>query len=340
MAGIVGYGAYIPRYRIAKKEVGTPWGNSAPGEKAVCGSDEDIVTMAAEAMVNAINHSDIDPTEIGAIYIGTASSPYIEQHIAPILAETLGLHPETTMIDFSGSLNAVANAVLGCLDAIAAKRIQCGIVVGCEDRATAPGTEGDVNFGAGAIAMVIGTHGTIADFEGIHTYSTLFMDRWHATGDKWVSNWYDYRFDREYGYQKHVIEACRGLIQKLGKDATTFKHVALPEPDDRIRDLPAKMLGIPRDNLAPVMSSTLGDLGSCSVFISLAGILDSANPGDRILLASYGSGSSNAMGLVVRDQIEPKRKRIVPLAKYINGRQPITYTSYLKLKEHLVRAPY
>src|SRR4030042_254108 len=186
MAGIVGYGVYIPRYRIAKKEVGTPWGNSAPGEKAVCGGDEDVVTMAAEAMVNAINHSDIDPTEIEAIYIGTASSPYIEQQIAPTLA---------------------------------AKRIKCGIVVGCEDRATAPGTEGDVHFGAGAIAMVIGTHGTIADFEGIHTYSTLFMDRWHATGDKWGSNWYDYRFDREYGYQKHVIEAFRGVIQKVGKKA-------------------------------------------------------------------------------------------------------------------------
>jgi hydroxymethylglutaryl-CoA synthase len=340
MAGIVGYGVYIPRYRIAKKEVGTPWGNLAPGEKAVCGSDEDIVTMAAEAMVNAINHSDIDPTEIEAIYIGTASSPYIEQQVAPILAETLGLYPETTMIDFSGSLNAVANAVLGCLDAIAAKRIKCGIVVGCEDRATAPGTEGDLNFGAGAMAMVIGTRGTIADFEGIHTYSTLFLDRWHSAGDKWVSNWYDYRFDREYGYQRHVIEACRGLIRKLGKEATAFKHVIFPEPDERVPALTAKMLGVPRANIAPATSSTLGDLGSCSAFISLAGILDSANPGDRILLASYGSGSSNAMGLVVSDQIKQKRERIVPLAKYINRRQSVTYTSYLRLKEHIVRAPY
>lgn len=129
-------------------------------------------------------------------------------------------------------------------------------------------------------------------------------------------------------------------MQKLGEDATAFKHVVFPEPDDRVPALTAKMLGIPRNNLAPVMSSTLGDLGSCSAFISLAGILDSANPGDRILLASYGSGSSNAMSLVVRDQIGPKRKRIVPLAKYINGRQPVTYTSYLRLKEHLVRAPY
>jgi acetyl-CoA C-acetyltransferase len=114
--------------------------------------DEDIVTMAAEAMDKAINHAGIDPAQIGAIHIGTASSPYIEQYVSPILAETLGLQPETTMIDYSGSLNAPANALLGCLDAIAAKRIKCGIVIGAEDRATAPGADGDATFGAGAVA--------------------------------------------------------------------------------------------------------------------------------------------------------------------------------------------
>jgi len=340
VAGIIGYGAYIPRYRLEQKEAAMPWGSWAPGEKALCGADEDVVTMAAEAMDNAITHSGIDPAQIGAIHIGTASSPYVEQYIAPILAETLGLRPETTMVDYSGSLNALANALLGCLDAIAAKRIKCGIVIGAENRATAPGAEGDATFGAGAVAMVIGNEGTIAEVEGVHTCSTLFIDRWHSANDGWVSNFNDYRFDREHGYQHHVVGACQGLLEKLGRSAEDYTCAIFPQPDDRIASLPAKSLGIQKEQLAPPIASTLGDLGSCSAFISLAGVLDRAKAGERLLLASYGSGASNAMSLLTRAQISKKRKRVIPLEKYVNRKQYITYTSYMRVREHVKRAPY
>lgn len=340
MAGIIGYGVYIPRYRLEQKEAAMPWGSWAPGEKAVCGADEDVITMAAEAMDNAINHAGIDPEQIGAIHIGTASSPYIEQYMAPILAETLGLHPETTMIDYSGSLNALANALLGCLDAIAAKRIKYGIVIGSENRGTAPGAEGDATFGAGAVAMVIGTGGTIADFEGVHTFSTLFLDRWHAVKDAWVSNFNDYRFDREYGYQHHITEACKGLMAKLKSKSEDYHYAVFPQPDDRISGLPAKSLVLQKEQIAPAIASTLGDLGSCSVFVSLAGVLDKAKAGEKILLASYGSGASNAMSLVIRNQISRKRKKGVPLEKYVNRKQFMTYTSYMRVREHVKRAPY
>ncbi len=340
MAGIIGYGVYVPKFRLEQKEAAIPWGSWSSGEKSVCGADEDIVTMAAEATDNAVKHAGIDPTQIGAIYIGTASSPYIEQYVAPILAETLGSRPETTMIDYSGSLNALANALLGCLDAIAAKRISCGLVIGAENRATAPGTEGDANFGAGAMAMVVGTTGTIANFEGVHTYSTLFLDRWRSVKDSWVSNLNDYRFDREYGYEKHVAEACKGLLEKVGREAQDYTYTVFAQPDDRIPTLPAKDLKIQKERLAPSIASVLGDLGSCSAFISLAGILDKANADETILLASYGSGASNAMSLVVQRQIEKKRRLVIPLEKYTNRKQYITYTSYVRTREHMKRAPY
>lgn len=340
MAGIIGYGVYIPKFRLEQKEAAIPWGSWSAGEKSVCGTDEDVVTMAAEATDNAMKHAGIDPAQIGAIYFGTASSPYIEQYVSPILAEMLGLRPETTRIDYLGSVNGLANALLGCLDAIAAKRIKCGLVIGGEDRATAPGTEGDANFGAGAMAMVIGTTGTIADFEGMHTYSTLFLDRWRSVKDAWVSNLNDNRFDREYGYQKHVSEACKGLLEKLGRKAQDYTYAVFAQPDERIPTLPAKDLGIQKDKLAPGIASIVGDLGSCSSFISLARILDKAKADETILFGSYGSGASNAMSLVVRNQIEQKRKKLVPVEKYINRKQNITYTNYLRIKEHLKRGPY
>jgi hydroxymethylglutaryl-CoA synthase len=55
--GIVGYGAYVPRYRLPGSEVDRVWqdgqGGSPVKEKAVPGPDEDTATMSVEAARNA-----------------------------------------------------------------------------------------------------------------------------------------------------------------------------------------------------------------------------------------------------------------------------------------------
>ena len=56
--GIVGYGAYVPRYRLPAKEVARVWTGGKGGlpikEKAVPGLDEDVITMSIEAARNAM----------------------------------------------------------------------------------------------------------------------------------------------------------------------------------------------------------------------------------------------------------------------------------------------
>ncbi|MFC1999422.1 hydroxymethylglutaryl-CoA synthase [Chloroflexota bacterium] len=340
MAGIIGYGVYIPRYRIKQSDIAVPWGGFALGEKAVCGWDEDIITMAAEASSNSIKHAGVDPVQIGAVYLGTASSPYIEQYVAPILAETLELRPQTTVMDFCGSINAVSAALLACLDAIEAKRINLGLVIGTENRVVGPGTEGEQNLGASAVAMVVGNGSTVADFNGIGTYSTLFYDRWQAVKDGWVSNYFDYRFAREFGYQKHIAEACRGAMEKAGTQSSDYARVVLQQPDGRTPALAGKELGTKPDQLLPDMSAGLGDLGGCSAFVGLAGVLDAAKPGDKILVASYGSGSSNAFSMTVGSLIDQKRDKTAPLLKYLNRKEYVDYPTYLRLSGNLARAPY
>ena len=54
--GIIGYGAYVPRYRLPAKEVARVWTGGKGGlpikEKAVPGLDEDVITMSIEAARN------------------------------------------------------------------------------------------------------------------------------------------------------------------------------------------------------------------------------------------------------------------------------------------------
>ena len=56
--GIVGYGAYVPRYRLPGYEISRIWTNGHGGspikEKAVPGLDEDTATMSVEAARNAV----------------------------------------------------------------------------------------------------------------------------------------------------------------------------------------------------------------------------------------------------------------------------------------------
>ena len=340
MAGIIGYGVYIPQYRLKQEDAAVPWGGFGMGEKAVCGWDEDIISMAAEAMDNAIKHAGVDPKDIGALFLGTASTPYLEQHLSPILAETLNLSPDAPVIDYCGTLNAVSNALVACLDAIEAKRIDCGLVVGTENRAVGPGSDGELSFGAAAVAMVIGTKDTVAEIEGTKGYQSLFLDRWRATKDSWVSNYFDYRFAREYGYQKHIVEAAKGLMADLGKTPDDFTNVVLCQPDGRVPALVGKGLGMKLDKLFPDITPAVGDLGGCSAFVCLTGLLENAQSGQRVLLGTYGSGNATAFSIAVGDKIEAKKGRSKNLQKYIERKSYVDYPTYLRLSGNLVRVPY
>lgn len=338
MSGIIGYGVYVPKYRIKQQDAAIPWGGFAMGEKAVCGWDEDIISMAAEALDNAMKHSGVKAADVGALYMGTASSHMIEMHLSPILAELQGLSPHASVLDFTGSVNAVGTALSQCMMAIEAKRIKCGIVVGTENRMVGPGSDGEVSFGAAAVAMVIGTEGTIADIEGVESYRTLFLDRWRNVKDPWVSNLFDQRFFRDDGYAKHIEEASKALLAKIGKKTADCKLAIFPQVDPKVPAGAGKALGI--KNLFPDLTGVIGDVGGVSPFLCMAGALDQAKPGDRLLVSSYGSGTATAFSVVANDAIEKKRGKTKTLEKYIAQKAYVDYPAYLRLMGNLRRVPY
>jgi hydroxymethylglutaryl-CoA synthase len=63
--GIIGYGAYVPRYRLPAREVSRIWAGGKAGlpvkEKSVAGLDEDVATMSIEAARNALARAGIEP---------------------------------------------------------------------------------------------------------------------------------------------------------------------------------------------------------------------------------------------------------------------------------------
>ena len=88
--GIVGYGAYVPRYRLPASEIARVWTEGQGGlpikEKAVAGLDEDTVTISIEAARNALKRAGINPQEIRAVWVGSESHPYAVKPTSTVVA--------------------------------------------------------------------------------------------------------------------------------------------------------------------------------------------------------------------------------------------------------------
>src|SRR5574341_2652029 len=116
--GIVGYGAYVPRYRLPASEVARIWTDGMGGvpvtEKSVPGLDEDVITMSIEAARNALARAQIDQTEIRAIYVGSESHPYAVKPTSTVVAAAIGASPYHTSADYEFAWKAGTAAIQTC----------------------------------------------------------------------------------------------------------------------------------------------------------------------------------------------------------------------------------
>src|SRR5262249_60556399 len=105
MAGIVAFGTYVPRYRLARELIAQQWGQPAMGgEKAVAGHDEDSLTLAVNAALNAL--PDGTARDLDAIYFASTTPPYREKQSAVTVATVLDTGSAVRAPCFSGSVRA------------------------------------------------------------------------------------------------------------------------------------------------------------------------------------------------------------------------------------------
>lgn len=343
MAGIVGYGAYVPKYRIKAEEIASVWNEDGDrissgllvSEKSVPAIDEDTVTISVEAAKNAVKRASLDPAKIGAVYVGSESHPYAVKSSAAIVAEALGIVPYTMAADLEFACKAGTAGIQMCMGLVDSGMVEYGLAIGADTAQGRPNDALEYTAAAGGAAYILGKKDTLADINKTLTFTTDTPDFWRREGEEFPKH--AGRFTGEPSYFKHSRGAVEGLLAETGTTVSDYDYFVPHQPNGKFPLKLAKILGFDKEKVMPSLLVTkIGNTYSGASPIGLAAVLDRAKEGDRILMVSYGSGSgSDAFDITVTDKIEDAQKRGTPIEKYLETKQYISYGVYAKLRRKI-----
>jgi hydroxymethylglutaryl-CoA synthase len=338
--GIVGYGAYIPRYRLPGTEIAKLWtdglGRSPVNEKAVAGIDEDVTTMSIEAARNAVACAEIDPENIRAVWVGSESHPYAVKPTSTIVAESIGTSPNIQAADWEFACKAGTEAVQASIGLVGSGMGNYTLSIGMDTAQGRPGDALEYTAASGGAAFIIGPASeSYAIYQGSYSYVTDTPDFWRRAGESYPSH--GDRFTGEPAYFAHTISSASRLMEMMGTTAADYDYAVFHQPNVKFPSRAAKMLGFSPEQVKDgLLANDIGNVYSGSCMIGLTAVLDVAQPDDRILMVSYGSGAgSDAFDLKVTDRIKNKPSRIPTTQDYIQRRTPINYATYTRYRGKL-----
>ena len=159
---------YLPIETLAqKRSIEYAKLNKGLGLEAMALSDthEDAATMAANAILRLLQRNQINPGDIGRIYLGTESAvdgakpmaTYVQEMLVSFYSEAYGpdcmLHCDVVDLTFAciGSIDAMHNT----LDWVRAGNDRMGIIVGADIAKYELDSTGEYTQGAGAVAVLV-----------------------------------------------------------------------------------------------------------------------------------------------------------------------------------------
>jgi hydroxymethylglutaryl-CoA synthase len=338
--GIVGYGAYVPRYRLPAAEISRVWAGGQAGlpidEKAVPGLDEDTATMAIEAARNALARAQVAPDQLGALWVGSESHPYAVKPTSTIVAEAVGATPAVLAADWQFACKAGTEALQAAFGLVGSGMAPYAMAIGMDTAQGRPGDALEYTAAAGGAAFVVGLREhSLAYLEASVSYVTDTPDFFRRPYQHYPEH--GGRFTGEPAYFKHITNAVTMLLNELGYKPTDFAAAIFHQPNAKFPQRAAQILGFSREQIKTgLLSPKVGNTYAGSSMLGFTAVLDEARPGDRILLASFGSGAgSDAFSFVVTDRVCDRQALAPKTQVYVMRRKPVDYALYVRHRKKL-----
>lgn len=338
--GIVGYGGYIPRFRIDGAEIDRVWkgqnGRRGRAFKAVPGPDEDTTTIAIQAARNAMKMAAVNPQDVGTVWFGTESKPYAVKPTSTIVADAIGALPAANAADWEFACKPGTEAMQAAAAMVGSGMARYAMCGGADTAQARPGDALEYNTGAGGAAFIIGrAEESVAMLQGSCSYVTNTPDFFRREGRSYPSH--GQRFTGQPAYFHHIRSSVMQLFKELNVGPQDFTYAVFHQPNHQFPIRIAKELGFREEQVEKfVLSKIIGNTYSGAALLGFAYALDAANPGDRILLASYGSGAgSDAFSFEVTERLPEIRKRGVPISVYLKRNAEVDYALYARYRNKL-----
>lgn len=339
--GIIGYGAYVPRYRLPASEVSRVWTDGQAGlpvtEKSVPGLDEDVATMSIEAARNAMQRAGIASEEIRAVWVGSESHPYAVKPTSTIVAEAIGATPNVQAADWQFACKAGTEAMVAAIGFIGSSMADYALAIGMDTAQGRPGDALEYTAGAGGAAYLLGpAEDALAVIESTYSFVTDTPDFWRRAYQKYPEH--GMRFTGEPAYFKHITEAARALMEATDTGPEDYTYAVFHQPNTKFPQRVGAQLGFSKEQIAPgLLVPMIGNTYAGAAMIGLTAILDIAKPDDRVLMVSFGSGAgSDAFSIKLTKAIDERRDRAPMTGDYIARRTEIDYATYVRMRGKLV----
>jgi hydroxymethylglutaryl-CoA synthase len=347
MTGIVSYGTYIPRFRLALSEIAGAWkknpeeimGTLGVTEKSVPAIDEDAVTIAFESAHSCLSVSSFKHSDIEALFVGSESHPYAVNPTSTIVGELLGIGNTYLASDMEFACKAGTAGILAVSGLVASGQIALGLAVGADVAQSKTHDALEYTSASAGVAYMIGSHDVSVDLINWASFSSDTPDFWRRDGIRYPSH--AGRFTGEPAYFAHVLGASKLLMKKTGIKPTDVDYCVFHMPNGKFPRDVAKRLGFTKEQLAPSLTvDTIGNPYSASSMLGLASVLDGAKPHQKIFMVSYGSGAGSDAFLWETttgiEKLQKKRQKAkTTVADQIQRKTMIDYVEYLK-KTHKI----
>lgn len=299
--GLLGYGAYLPSYRLGSD-------SGVRGTRVVASFDEDATTMAVEAARTLVPEG----AAPGSLWWASSSPPYLDKTNAAAVHAALRLPSAVPAADLVGSARSTFAAVRAAL-------ASGGLVVAADVRIGKPGSADEKSGGDGAAALLFGEGDAIAEVLGVASETLEVLDRWRdpqrTTGEQW---------EERFGFEQYA-DLVRTVAARLldGAGLAEADHVVVTSGNSGI----TKRAGALVKGALSSGGSPIGFSGAADPLLGLAAVLDVAGPGETVLVLSAVDGCD---GLLLRTtDLLGSHRSSRPVADQLASGRPIPHLTYL-----------